>query len=177
MYRLGHLVDGEWRAHSYPPVFQVSGRLVAGVPNGDPSVFGAMAECLEVPYSLLYVLHTSRGEAPPGRYQSSGVTLTQLRNFLAEFGPFLSADARFDLWVHSHADDATVVWDRHNQIFGYGPLDRYSSKLMSMGFSPGHPTVPSPHEHYYRAECDDLAKKVMTAFNWSFSPLRLEDEQ
>lgn len=136
-----------------------------------------MVECLEPSYYLLYVLHTPRGEAPPGRYQSPEVTLAEVVGFLEKFGPFLSADARFDLWAHSPSDNATIVWDRHDQIFGYGPLDRYSSKLVSMGFAPGHPSVPTPHEHYYRVEFDDFAKEIMTAFDWSFSSLHPEDEQ
>ena len=177
MYRLGHLVNGEWTAHSHPPVFQVGERLVAGVPGGDPVVFERLVECLEPPYLLLYVLHTPRGEAQPGRYQSPALSPAQVKWFLARFAPFLSADARFDLWARSPKENATVVWDRHNEVFGYGPLDRYSSTLSSMGFSAGRPEVPSPHEHHYRAEFDVLAKEILTAFDWSHSPLRPEDEQ
>lgn len=177
MYRLGHLVDGKWVAHSHQAVFAVGERIVAGVPGGDPSVFGHMVGCLQPPYSLLYVLHTPGGEARPGRYQSPPLTLAQVDDFLARFGPFLSGDARFDLWAHSRSDKATLVWDRHNQLFGYGPIDRLSSKLASLGFVPGDPQVPAPHEHHYREELDALAAEVLTAFDWVHSPLRPEDEQ
>lgn len=177
MYRLGHLVNGEWTAHSHPPVFDAAERLTAGVPNGDPTVFQRLVECLEPPYYLLYLLHTARGEASPGRYQSPALTLAQVNEFLARFAPFLSADGRFDLWAHSPQDRATVVWDRHNRAFGYGPVDRYASALSSMGFIPGWPEVPAPHEHHYREEFDALANEVMAAFDWSYSPLRPEDEQ
>ncbi|KER88635.1 hypothetical protein GW16_01065 [Xanthomonas arboricola pv. celebensis] len=177
MYRLGHLVNGEWAAHSHLPVFDVGQHVIAGAPGGDPVVFERLVECLEPPYYLLYVLHTPRGEALPGRYQSPALSLTQVKEFLARFAPFLSADARFDLWAYSPGDKATVVWDRHNQVFGYGPLERYSSTLRSMGFALGWPEVPAPHEHHYREEFDALAKHVLTAFDWSHSPLRPEDEQ
>jgi hypothetical protein len=178
MYRLGHLVDGEWTAHSHPPVFNVvKGRIVAGVAGSDPAIFGRLVECLEPPYFLLYVLHTPRGEALPGRYQSPALSLNQVKEFLARFAPFLTADARFDLWAHAPEDNATVVWDRHNQIFGYGPLERYLSTLEGMGFNRGRPEVPVPHEHHYHSELDPLAKEVLSAFDWARSPLRPQDEQ
>jgi len=177
MYRLGHFANGKWVAHSHPAVFETTDRIVAGVPGGDPAIFERMVECLEPPYYLLYILHTPRGEAEPGRYQSPALSLLEVKEFLDRFGAFLSADARYDLWAHSPADKGTVVWDRHNQLFAYGPLERFSTALRSLGFTMGYPTVPAPHEHHYRAELDHLAKDLIAPFSWSFSPLRPEDEQ
>jgi len=177
MHRLGQFVDGEWVEHSHAPVFSVGKRLVAGVPGGDPAVFEGLIECLEPPYVLLYVLHTPRGEAPAGRYQSPSLSNDQVSDFIRIFAPFLSSDGRFDLWAHSPSENGTVVWDRHNQIFAYGPLGQYSSKLTSMGFGAGYPEVPTPHEHHYRQEFDDLAKELIEMFDWSYSPLQPEDEQ
>jgi hypothetical protein len=177
MYRLGHLVNGEWIAHVHPAVFESGMRLVAGVPNSDPAIFGRMLECMAPPFHLLYVLHTPRGEGQPGRYQSPLLSLSEVNDFLARYAPFLSADARFDLWAHSPGDDGTVVWDRHDQLFAYGPLDRFANALQSMGFTTGATSIPTPHEHHYRAEFDHLAKQLLTEFDWSHSPLRSEDEQ
>jgi hypothetical protein len=183
MYRLGHFVNGDWTAHSFPPVFYLTQygdsveRLVASVPAGDPAVFGHLVECLSPPCYLLYVLHTPRGEGAAGRYQSPPLTLVEIRGFLSRFGAFLSADGRYDLWAHSRDDDATVVWDRHNRIFAYGPLDAFSSRLRSLGFAQGDVTVPAPHQHSYRAEFDEMAKEVLSAFDWSHTALRPGDEQ
>lgn len=177
MYRLGHLVNNEWHAHSYPPIFEIGDRIVAGVPNGDPVVFETLVERLAPPYHLLYILHTPRGEGQPGRYQSPALTLAEVKEFIVRFGPFLSADARFDLWAHSPSDKGTVVWDRHNQLFAYGPLDQFASALLLLGFTNGTPQIPVPHEHHYRKEFDHLAKDLLAAIEWSFSPLRPEDEQ
>lgn len=177
MHRLEHLIDDKWVAHSFPPVFSDGERVVAGVPSGDPSVFQSMVECLEPPYYLLYVLHTPRGEAQSGRYQSPLLSLEQVKEFLFEFKLLLCGDSRFDLWAHSPGENATVVWDRHNQLFGYGPVEKLSSKLLSLGFSHGNLEVPVPHMHHYRAELDDLAKGVLAAFDWTHTPLRPEDEQ
>lgn len=177
MYRLGHCVGGKWIEHSQARVFDVTDRVLAGVPRSDPAIFAALVQCIEPPLFLLYVLHTPRGEAEAGRYQSPELSLAEVVGFLNQFESFLSGDGRYDLWAHSPSDNGTVVWDRHNQLFGYGPLPLYTEKLKSMGFRSGCPEIPSPHEHYYRPELDGLAKELLTEFDWTYSPLRPEDEQ
>jgi hypothetical protein len=183
MYKLGHMEADRWVAHSYPAVYRLSTsdeeqqRLVAGVPGGDPEIFMRLVACLEPPYFLLYVLHTPRGEGRPGRYQSPELSAHEFGSFVSQFKTFLAQDARFDIWAHSPPEQATVVWDRHNQLFAYGPIARFESELQKLGFSRGDPAVPAPHEHHYRAELDPLAARVLTALEWSYSPLRPEDEQ
>lgn len=183
MYKLGHLVSGNWVEHIYPATFSLSEstqgtqRLIAGVPDGRPEVFRPLVESLAPPYNLLYILHTPRGEEPAGRYQSSPIDTEEFRRFIAQFSSYLSSDARFDIWAHSSSENATIVWDRHNQIFGYGPLQRYARTLNELGFAQGEVEVPAPHAHNYRSDCDPDAALVLQAFDWSFSPLREEDEQ
>lgn len=177
MFRLGHLVEGEWTAHSHPAVFNADGRVHAGVPGGDPVVFERLVACLPPPYHLLYVLHTPRTEAEPGRYQSPELSFDELKAFLERFAPYLSGDGRFELWAYSPTDGGMVVWDRHNQLFGYGPVEAFAAALRALGFTSGQPEIPVPHTHYYRVELDDLAREVIAAFDWSVSPLRPEDEQ
>jgi hypothetical protein len=183
MYRLGHIVEEQGVEHSHPPVFRLPAvgaknqRILAGVPGSDPDIFLRLAACLKEPLFLLYVLHTCRGEADLGRYQSPELTFQDIRSFIDEFKPFLIADGRFDLWVYSQEQNATVVWDRHNLIHAYGPLDCYASQLRVLGFTTGIPTIPSPHTHHYRPELDGLAQQLIARFSWAYSPLRPEDEQ
>lgn len=182
MHKLSHLVEAEWREHSFPPLYEldVAGetqRLLAGAPSGQCEPFERLALCLAPPYFLLYVLHTPRGEGEPGRYQSSETSAEEFRFFIAKFGSYLSADARFDFWLHSPSEKATVVWDRHNQLFAYGPLDRFAAELQALGFSQGKCAVPAPHQHHYRSECDGNAAELLSWRSWQRSPLRLEDEQ
>jgi hypothetical protein len=183
MYKLGRLEADHWVEHSFPAVYRLpkaaerAQRLVAGVPGGDPEVFVRLVTCLEPPYYLLYVLHTPRGEGQPGRYQSPELSLSQFQAFILQFKAFLAQDARFDIWAHSPTEQATVVWDRHNQVLAYGPLARFESQLRTLGFSLGSPEVPVPHEHHYRAELDSLATELLRTFDWSYSPLQPEDEQ
>ncbi|MEW6763608.1 MAG: hypothetical protein AB1437_22535 [Pseudomonadota bacterium] len=182
MQKLSHEVKGEWIDHRHPAMFgrDVSGgaeRLVAGAPAGDPAIFLSLVESLEGPFALLYVLHTPRGEGEAGRYQSPVLELGEIQSFLERYAAFLSADARFDLWAHSLSANATVVWDRHNLIYAYGPLERFESALRRLGFGDGLPTAPFAHQHHYRPEFDRVAAAVLEEFDWRFSPLRPEDEQ
>jgi hypothetical protein len=183
MYKLGRLEGDRWVEHSYPPVYRLPETpdelqcLVAGVPDGNPEVFSRLVKCLKPPYELLYVLHTPRGEGEAGRYQSPELSLAQFQAFVSQFSALLTQDARFDIWARSSSDSATVVWDRHNQLFAYGPLPRFASELQLLGFSAGNPEVPVPHAHHYHDELDPLAEEVLRAFEWAYSPLRKGDEQ
>lgn len=182
MHRLSHRFENEWREHNFDALFNQeecgpSARLVAGIPHGDSRIFEQMVCSLEPPYYLLYVLHTSRGEGEIGRYQAGEVSQARLREFLNRFSTFFAADARFDLWAHSPADNATIVWDRHNLLYAYGPLERISTQLSELGYTDGNPVIPGPHLHHYREEMDIQATEILSAFEWTWSPLRAEDEQ
>lgn len=183
MYRLGHMVEGRELEHSHPRVLLMPSpeapyqRILASVPGSDPDVLLRLVSRLEAPLVLLYVLHTSLGEAEPGRYQSPELSFQEVEGFFAEFRPFLSADARFDLWIYAPRQRATLVWDRHNLLYAYGPLECFAVELQSLGFEPGEPEVPAPHAHHYHAALDPLARQLIERFDWRFSPLRLEDEQ
>ncbi|MBT0962110.1 hypothetical protein [Denitromonas iodatirespirans] len=183
MHKLDWQSAEEWLPHSYAPRFITettsaeTSRLVAGVPDGDSSVLLKLVECLTPPFFVLYVLHTPRGEGDPGRYQSPELDLDALQSFVSRFASFFAGDARFDLWVHSPRAKGTIVWDRHNLIYGYGPVECFGRALDSLGFSEGRPIIPSPHLHHYRKEFDEDAKTLLSAFSWQCSPLRPEDEQ
>ena len=96
---------------------------------------------------------------------------------MAEFCEFLTDDGRHDLWVLSPKSDATLVWDRHDLIYAYGPLNQFRGVL---GEALQEATVkgpPYPHAHMYHAEYDDAERKILRYFQWSRSPLLTDDEQ
>lgn len=182
MRKLSYATEEGWLPYSHRPIFSVSSphgreRLLAGMPGDDPTPFVRLVECLEPPYQLLYVLHTPRGEGRAGRYQSGEVGPEQFNRFVARFASFLTGDARFDLWAHSAADEATVVWDRHDQLFAYGPMERYASVLRALGFSDGDASVSFAHQHHYRQEFDADAAALLNHFSWIHSLLHEADEQ
>jgi hypothetical protein len=183
MYKLGHQVEGDWVRFAQPPRYRAPAgdedlqRLEIGVPESDPRIFLELARTLAGPFFLLYVLHTPRGEAEAGRYQSPRVELDEVEAFVERFGPLLRADSRFDLWLHSPADHATLVWDRHDRLFAYGPLGRYATALRAMGLVEGNVGVPAPHQHHYHAGLDAMARELIARYDWRYSPLQPGDEQ
>jgi hypothetical protein len=93
-------------------------RLVLDVPDHFADLFGRLCERLPPPFYVLYILHTPRGEGEAGRYQSTELSQDQLSAFLRRYGSYLSGDARHDLWVYSITSRQTLIWDRHNRLFG-----------------------------------------------------------
>lgn len=183
MHKLAIQRGDLWVEYSHPPEYRMeitssgSDRIVAGVPAGDSVVIKRLTAELPAPFFLLYILHTPRGEGEPGRYQSQEIDHAGLDKFLSSYGAFLSGDARHDLWIYSPDIEATIVWDRHNLLYAYGPVDEFIQALRAMGFREGNPNVSFDHIHYYREEFDSDAKSLLSALPWAYSPLRPEDEQ
>lgn len=182
MYRLGHYVDQQWVEHSHPPAFELiqaqSGArlLKIAVPGSDIAVMKGLLSCIPGPFFILYVLVVPRGEGQPGRYQSPLIEREQAEGFLSKFRNYLKCDGRFHLWFHAPDTSATLVWDRHNIIYAYGPLADFERSVTAMGFRSGLITIPAPHEHHYRKECDEDARSVLAHFDWGRSDLQPDDE-
>jgi hypothetical protein len=182
-FKLAHMQGDEWREHSQPPYFKAqmmgngSERLVVGVPSGDSIIIRRLAEALEPPYFVLYILHTPRGEGEAARYQSPELDRTQLEEFLIRFSDYLAGDGRFDFWIYSMTDGATLAWDRHNILHAYGPIAEFTSILRGLGFTTGEVNASFEHVHYYRPEFDEDAAEVLGYFSWAASPLKPSDEQ
>ncbi|OGT57452.1 MAG: hypothetical protein A3E01_08660 [Gammaproteobacteria bacterium RIFCSPHIGHO2_12_FULL_63_22] len=180
MNKLSHFVGHNWEEYTSAPIFERqegSKRLIAALPSGAFEMVKALASSFTPPYQLLYVLHTPRGEAAPGRYQSPPLSAEELDAFFARYSEFLSSDARFDIWFRSAQDEATLVWDRHNLLYCYGPLHRFSALLKDLGFVAGSPIIPSPHAHNYHSEFDPQAKDLIGSLDWNHTPLHPQDEQ
>ena len=80
--------------------------------------------------------------------------------------------------MRSHDDDATIVLDRHNVIYGYGPLATFEAALLRIGAdSRGLPRIPDPHVHYYHPHWDASEREVLAALPWIWKPLRESDMQ
>jgi hypothetical protein len=152
-------------------------RLCISVEEAHISLLWKFAFSLPAPYYVLYLLHTSRCDMEPGRYQSPALDFDDLNRFLSEFCEFLTNDARHDLWIHSPAAGATLVWDRHDLIYAYGPLDSFRALLKESSQETEVDGPPNPHVHMYHPEYDHAERKLIRHFEWSYSPLRAGDEQ
>lgn len=181
MHKLSHLVSDSWEPYSHGAVYCVeplegARRVLAGIPGGDAIPFLRLVNCLAPPYFVLYVLHTPRCEGEAGRYQIPPLSQQQFWEFVQRFGTYLSSDGRFDIWAHSPAAQATVVWNQHNQLFAYGPIDKYCAELNVLGFTPGEARIPSPHQHHYQPGLDADAREILKFLAWSYSSLQPGDD-
>jgi len=153
-------------------------RLRVGLDGAQVTVVAALANGLRGPFQLLYVLHTTRTGAALGRYESPELTVDAVQAFLDQFGRFIAEDSRHDLWLRSHDDDATIVLDRHNLIYAYGPVQAFEAVLKSVGVREGDsPAVPDPHMHHYHQDWDKTEQEIVRYFDWHMTPLRPADVQ
>ena len=180
--KLHHRPANRWVEHVHPPIFAReptstgTERLVAGLPvHQAAAILSELVDLTQRPYTLLHVLHTPRGEADAGRYQSPDLDRAEFRAFMRRYGRYLAADGRHDLWVHSR--EATPVWARHNLLYAYGPLDRFAEALTARGFGAGRPSLDFEHVHRYRARFDGAAAELLARYDWLRTPLREEDWQ
>jgi hypothetical protein len=151
-------------------------RLRFVLPRSRPHLIRELSSALQEPFQLLYVLHTSRGEGPKGRYQSPELSRIDLDAFLARYAGFLTGDARHDLWIRSTHSNTVVVWDRHNDVYVYD-APNVVEQLTILGFQEAELEPLGAHTHHYRAEFDGDAREILTAFTWTRTELRPEDEQ
>jgi hypothetical protein len=152
-------------------------RLRVGLNEGQDTCVRTLASTLSGPFQLLYVLHTTRTGAGLGRYESPELTFAGVEDLLNEFDRFFSEDSRHDLWVRSHDDDATIVLDRHNLIYAYGPLEEFEATLQSLGARRGEPSVLGAHVRHYHSEWDDAERRILRTLAWEIKPLRPSDVQ
>ena len=154
-------------------------RLVIAPSSGQVEILLKLVAVMPEPYFLLYVLHTPRSDVAPGRYQSpEPVSLGQLIQFLGKFSNFLEGDARHDLWIGSPDKSFLLVYDRHQILFAYGPLDSFKSVLIDNRLQEANEVrLPAPHIHRYNQEFDPLAADLMNFWLWKQFPLQDSDRQ
>jgi len=181
MSKLDVLEGADWRSARYGDHYSFErttgpARLAIGPSGRHSELLLALSGVLRSPFALLYVLHTPRG-ATAGRYQSPPLEALDLQAFFATYGPFIAADARHDLWIRARPDSATLVWERHDLVYAYGPLERFEDVLTRRGFARGQVAVPTPHRHHYHGAWDSAEESLLRSFEWSLSPLHPEDQQ
>jgi len=181
--KISDVVGDEYRPCRYGRVFsreQVAGvdRLRIGFDDAADGCILALSSELAGPFQLLYVLHTTRTGAAVGRYESPELGFADVDAFLRAFGRFVAEDGRHDLWIVSHDEPATIVLDRHNIIYAYGPLELFERKLLELGAVRGEaPDTNRVHAHHYHAEWDEAERAVVGYGEWKIHPLKPSDIQ
>lgn len=152
-------------------------RLVIAPEANHTGLLLALASCWHGPYGLLYVLLVSRTARLPGRYESPGVlSQPELVSFFAEHAAFLETDGRHAFWVDSPEGEGTLVYDQHNVLYAYGPIEAYETILLEQGFTRAPVRFPSPHTHHYHPENDASEERLLGQWEWRYSPLQEDDD-
>ena len=170
-------------SYAYPNRFQLdeandgTGRIVLGPAAAHVNLLSELANCLPEPFYLLYVLVVPRSDVyKAARYEAPDeLSRQQVADFLFEFKEYLEFDGRHHLWI-ANPDHGTIVYDRHNILYGYGPLDCYAKAALSQGLQPGKVEVPGPHWHAYHHEYDGAQDRLLSKWDWLEKPLRSMDE-
>jgi hypothetical protein len=172
----------DWVSHEYSKIYVVepttgAPRLKIAASEFGTKVLGGLTEALDGPFSLLYLLVVPRGGSRDGRYQSPWMNRSELNDFLGRYSEFLEQDGRHHLWLFSHPEKATLVYDRHNVIYAYGPIARLEKILAKNGYAKSATlNFPAPHSHCYHAEFDDPERDIVGLPGWARSDLRDGDE-
>jgi hypothetical protein len=182
VFKLGTLVDGNDVPAFYDGVWCLehttgSDRLVIAPRSDHVRLMLELASLWRSPIFILYVLVVPRGSHAAARYQAPApVSLDEARALLERFETFLTEDGRHHLWLAAPEGGGTLVYDRHNVIYAYGPIDAYESVLAAQGLRNGEVRFPVPHSHHYHPEHDAEEDELLAYWNWRSSPLQAQDE-
>jgi hypothetical protein len=149
-------------------------RLVIAPADGQTEILTALLRDMTGPFWVLYVLVVSRGRGELGRYQSpEPQTEGTVETFLNEFSVFLERDGRHNVWIASESGSEMLIYDRHNVIYAYGPLNSWRRSLAAQGFSEV-PDIrfPSPHSHHYNQSLDPEEDRLMNNRDWHRTALK-----
>ena len=184
-YKFGYFdASGNEAPYSYGNCWAVEktkgpSRLVIGPASGHIALITQLAKAMREPLGLLYVLLVPRGgESESGRYQSPGpLSFAETEDFLRQFQELLERDGRQHVWVGATDNSSLLVYDNHNVIYAYGPLEEFERILSSSGFTKsGQVRFPKPHSHKYNPEFDELARQLMDHWKWNRFPLQESDD-
>jgi hypothetical protein len=153
-------------------------RLVIAPAQGHIETLLKLLPAMTGPFWLLYVLVVPRGHAESGRYQSpEPQSEVEVKDFLTSFSGFLEKDGRHNLWIASTSSSQMLIYDRHNVIYAYGPLDAWKQLLAADAFTEV-PMIrfPSPHAHHYHESLDSEEDRLLSYYDWRRTPLKSSDE-
>src|SRR5262245_23861480 len=177
-FRFGALSpDGTGSPHRYGDVWELE--RTTGPPRLVVAPSGSHLDCmidlsreLREPFGILFVLVVSRCGNAPGRYQSPEPTSREeTETFLRQHADFFQSDGRSHLWLMSLPDGATIVYDNHDVLYAYGPLDAYVRVLERRGLRRGQVCFPVPHTHCYNPHHDAGEQAVLATWAWKHFPL------
>jgi hypothetical protein len=152
-------------------------RLVIAPASGHISLLRSLMDVMRDPFGVLYVLVVPRSQLP-GRYECPSPTSRgDAISFFQAFGDFFEHDGRCNVWLGAFDSSSLLVYDRHNVLYAYGPLDEFVRVLNAMGYTEvSKITFPAPHAHHYHPELDAVERQLLKYWEWKHFPLQPGDE-
>jgi len=177
------LADGRREPFRYGDIWQRqatadSDRLIIGASERQVDLLLELSRDTEGPFGILYVLLVSRCGNRPGRYQSpEPIDAGQLADFLADYRDYFENDGRHHVWIMSLSDSATLVYDNHDVVYAYGPLESYERTVTRLGLRNHQVRFPVPHTHCYNFEYDAEEERLFEQWRWLHFPLEEGDDR
>jgi len=64
-----------------------------------------------------------------------------------------------------------IIYDNHNILYYYGPIEPAVDQLSDLGFTEGEVRIPTPHIHGFNPANADVEDALYAEFDWIPSPL------
>jgi hypothetical protein len=184
-FKFGYISSsGEELPHKYNNVWAEEvtkgvERLIIAPSKDHVPLILELCKAMPEPFGVLYVLVVPRSDRSPGRYQSPvPLSHTQLTDFLNRFRKYFESDGRHHLWIGAMDRSFLLVYDKHNVIYAYGPLQTFKEQLQRLGLEKSlEVRFPTPHIHNYNSDFDGDEGAVLDYLTWKFFPLQETDEQ
>lgn len=153
-------------------------RLAVAAASHQVALIELLVEQMSAPFHLLYVLVVPRTGAMAARYQSPGVhSAAEISTFIDTYREAFEQDARHILWIKSVEGPGLIVYDRHNVLYLYGPLEAFAEVLKNSGLRQADTIeIPDPHGHHYWPDFDQAEEAILANGEWLQSSLREQDE-
>jgi hypothetical protein len=187
-YKLGHRVDGETVPYTYanvwaPDTADGEARLVIAPSSGQTGLILALMRALPEPFAFLYVSLVPRTDHGVGRFESASVDRKAAEGFLITFSQLFEDDGGHHLWVASLGPEGLepagqLVYDQHNLIYAYGPLEGYEEILSRNRLTRVDKVrIPQPHSHHANPAYSEDYDALFDYWDWLQTPLLAEDDE
>ena len=144
-------------------------RIAAAPRSGHIDLIARLVAAVPGPFRFVYCLLDGSDELPGGYYTVvRDLGGDEVCALLTDFREFFEVDGRHSLWITSPREKATLIFDEHNLVYAYGPLDTFEEVLKGVGLQPGEVEVPFPHSHHRHERLESELQRLMTRETWSF---------
>ena len=155
-------------------------RLVLGPARDQCGLIIDLARPLAEPFGLMYVALYPHFGHPRGRYKAKEpIGRARMEKFFRDYAEFFELDGRHNIWVVSldagGQAAARIIYDHHDVIYAYGPLDAYVAAAAKRGMAEGKVEVPRDHRHVFNQQFNKDERNLFEEREWVRFPTEESD--